>query len=162
MSDFKVIETQEQLDAIIGERVSRAEKKGEERAAARYADYEDLKAKADTYEKQIADLNEQLKGNETKQAEFTRQIEDLTKKAHQYEIGSVKTKVALEVGLPYQLADKLSGDDEDAIREDAKKMAEFITMKQVAPIGSLEPNGSNENPKDAAFLDMARQIGKEY
>ena len=29
MSEFKVIETQEQLDAIIGERVARAEKKGE-------------------------------------------------------------------------------------------------------------------------------------
>lgn len=161
MSDFKVIETQEQLDAIIGERVSRAEKKGEERAAAKYADYDDLKTKADTYEQQIADLNEQLKGNESKQAEFTKQIEDLTGKVRQYEIGSVKTKVALEVGLPYQLAEKLSGDDEEAIRADAKKMAEFIT-KPSAPIGAVEPNGSKDDPNDVALLNMARQIGKEY
>ena len=33
MSEFKVIETQEQLDAIISERVKRAEKRAEEKAA---------------------------------------------------------------------------------------------------------------------------------
>ena len=161
MSDFKIIETQEQLDAIIGERVKRAERRAEERAAEKYSDYDDLKTKAQTYEKQIADLSEQIKGGETKQAEFTKQIEELTGKVHQYETASVKTKIALETGLPYQLADKLSGDDEDAIREDAKKLAEFVA-KPAAPMGSMEPDGSNDNPKDVALMNMARQIGKEY
>lgn len=161
MSDFKVIETQEQLDAIIGERVKRAERRAEERAAEKYSDYDDLKTKAQTYEKQIADLSEQIKGGETKQAEFTKQIEELTGKVHQYETASVKTKIALETGLPYQLAEKLTGDDEDAIREDAKKLAEFVA-KPAAPMGSMEPDGSNDNPKDVALMNMARQIGKEY
>ena len=40
MSDFKVIETQEQLDAVIKDRITRAEAK----AAEKYADYDDLKA----------------------------------------------------------------------------------------------------------------------
>lgn len=161
MSDFKVIETQEQLDAIIGERVKRAERRAEERAAEKYSDYDDLKTKAQTYEKQIADLSEQIKGGETKQAEFTKQIEELTGKVHQYETASVKTKIALETGLPYQLAEKLTGDDEEAIREDAKKLAEFVA-KPAAPMGSMEPDGSNDNPKDVALMNMARQIGKEY
>lgn len=161
MSDFKIIETQEQLDAIIGERVKRAERRAEERAAEKYSDYEDLKTKASAYEKQIADLSEQIKGGETKQAEFTKQIEELTGKVHQYETASVKTKIALETGLPYQLADKLSGDDEDAIREDAKKLAEFVA-KPAAPIGAMEPDGSNDDPGNVALLNMARQLGKEY
>ena len=161
MSDFKIIETQEQLDAIIGERVKRAERRAEERAAEKYSDYDDLKTKAQTYEKQIADLSEQIKGGETKQAEFTKQIEELTGKVHQYETASVKTKIALETGLPYQLAEKLTGDDEEAIREDAKKLAEFVA-KPAAPMGSMEPDGSNDNPKDVALMNMARQRGKEY
>ena len=161
MSDFKIIETQEQLDAIIGERVKRAERRAEERAAEKYSDYDDLKTKAQTYEKQIADLSEQIKGGETKQAEFTKQIEELTGKVHQYETASVKTKIALETGLPYQLAEKLTGDDEEAIREDAKKLAEFVA-KPAAPMGSMEPDGSNDNPKDVALMNMARQLGKEY
>ena len=160
MSDFKIIETQEQLDAIIGERVKRAERRAEERAAEKYSDYEDLKTKASTYEKQIADLSEQIKGGETKQAEFTKQIEELTGKVHQYETASVKTKIALETGLPYQLADKLSGDDEDAIRADAKRMAEFV-KKPAAPIGAMEPDGSNEDPSNVALMNMARQLRKE-
>ena len=161
MSEFKVIETQEQLDAIIGERVKRAERRAEERAAEKYSDYDDLKTRAETYEKQIADLSDQLKGGESKQAEFTKQIEELTGKVHQYETASVKTKVALELGLPYQLADKLSGDDEDAIREDAKRMAEFVA-KPAAPIGAMEPDNSKANPGDVALMNMARQLGKEY
>lgn len=154
MSEFKVIETQEQLDAIIGERVKRAEKKAEEKASEKYADYDDLK-------KQVADLSEQLKGNDEKIAEFTKQNEELTGKVHEYETASVKTKVALEAGLPYQLAAKLSGDTEEAIREDAKKLAEFVA-KPSAPMGSAEPDQGKDSPKDSALFDMARQLGKEY
>ena len=84
MSEFKVIETQEQLDAIIGERVKRAERRAEEKASEKYADYNDLKTKAEAYEKQIAELSEQIKGSETKQADSAKQIEDLTGKVHQY------------------------------------------------------------------------------
>lgn len=160
MSEFKIIETQEQLDAVIGERVRRAEKKAEERAAEKYADYADLKGKADAYEKQIAKLGEQLKDGETKLAESVKQIEELTGKVTRYETDSVKTKIALETGLPYQLAEKLSGDDEETIRADAKRMAEFVA-KPAAPMGALEPDSSNEDPKDTALLNMARQIGKE-
>lgn len=158
---FTPIDTQEQLDAIIGERVRRAEKKAEEKAAEKYADYDDLKGKAEAYEKQIADLGEQIKGGETKLADLTRQNEELAGKVQKYETDSVKTKIALETGLPYQLAGKLSGDDEDAIREDAKRMAEFVA-KPAAPMGALEPDGSNDDPKDTALMNMARQLGKEY
>lgn len=161
MSGFTVIETQEQLDTIIGERVKRAEKKAEEKAAEKYADYDELKGKAESYEKQIAELSDQLKENENKSAEDVKQIEELTGKVRDYETASVKTKIALETGLPYQLASKLSGETEEAIREDAKKMAEFVA-KPAAPMGSVEPNSKDDDPKDAELRDMARQLGKEY
>lgn len=158
---FKVIETQEQLDAIIGERVKRAEKLAEEKAAEKYADYNSLQDKVKAYEQQVADLSEQLKSGETKLSEFTTEREGLEAKIKEYETASIRTKIALETGLPYQLAEKLSGDDEEAIRADAKKLAEFVA-KPSAPMGAAEPDRSNEDPKDAALYDMARQLGKEY
>ena len=161
MSEFKVIETQEQLDAIISERVKRAEKRAEEKAAEKYADYDSLKDKANAYEKQIADLSEQLKSGESKLAEFTTEKEGLEAKIKEYETASIKTKVALETGLPHQLAEKLTGDDEEAIRADAKRMAEFVA-KPTAPIGSAEPDRTGEDPTGSALFDMARQLGKEY
>ena len=161
MSEFKVIETQEQIDAIISERVKRAEKRAEEKAAEKYADYDSLKDKANAYEKQIADLSEQLKSGESKLAEFMTEKEGLEAKIKEYETASIKTKVALETGLPHQLAEKLTGDDEEAIRADAKKMAEFVA-KPTAPIGSAEPDRTDEEPTGSALFDMARQLGKEY
>lgn len=158
---FKVIETQEQLDAIIGERVKRAEKLAEEKAAEKYADYNSLQDKVKAYEQQVADLSDQLKQGETKLTEFTTEKEGLEAKVKEYESASLRTKIALETGLPYQLAEKLSGDDEEAIRADAKKLAEFVA-KPAAPIGGAEPNRTDEDPKETALLDMARQLGKEY
>lgn len=60
--EFKPIETQEQLDAVIQERIARAEKKAEEK----YSDYEDIKASNADKDKQIADLSEQLKAQAEK------------------------------------------------------------------------------------------------
>ena len=65
MSEFKIIETQEQLDAVIGERISRAEKKAAEKAVEKFADYDDVKTKNAEYEKTITELREQLGQRET-------------------------------------------------------------------------------------------------
>lgn len=156
MSEFKVIETQEQLDAIIGERIARAERK----AAEKYADYDDMKTATETLNKQIADLTQQLKEKDEAIAGSKTTVEDLQAKVRQYETASVKTKIAHEVGLPYQLADKLSGDDEDAIREDAKKMAEFI-KRPAAPLGGMEPTQDKKDPVATGLMGMAQAIRKE-
>lgn len=161
MSEFKIIETQEQLDAVISERVKRAERRAEEKAAEKYADYEGLQDKVKTYEQQAAELSEQLKNGEAKLSELTAEKDGLEAKIKEYETASIRTKVALETGLPYQLADKLSGDNEEAIREDAKKLAGFVA-KPSAPMGAAEPDRSNDDPVDTALIDMARQLGKEY
>jgi len=149
MADFQVIETQEQLDKVIGERIKRAERQAAEKAVEQFADYEDLK-------KQIASLTEQTQ----KQAEIINgnktTVDDLTAKLHQYETASVKTKVALEMGLPYQMASRLAGDDEKAIRADAEAMAKLIGKSQpVAPIGSSEPNVKNTEASAWASVSAA-------
>lgn len=156
MSDFKVIETQEQLDAVIGERIARAEQK----AAEKYADYEDIKSSMADKDKQIAELSAQLKENGEKQGAHEEQIKELKSKVHEYEQASVKTRIAHEEGLPYELAARLTGEDEDAIRDDAKAMAKFIS-KPVAPLGSNEPaQDSNSDPVEVAFQNMVRDIRK--
>lgn len=155
MTDFKVIETQEQLDAVIRDRIARAEKK----VADGYADYEELKkAKAD-YEQQIADLTEQLKAKDEAITGNNDVVSQLQAKVKDYELASVRTRIAHEVGLPYELANKLAGDDEDTIRADAQKMVAFIKPKQVAPIGAAEPEISAD-PHKAAMQNLIHSINK--
>lgn len=139
MSDFTPIETQEQLDKVIGDRIRRAEQK----AAEKYADYEDLKTQNAGYVTQISQLQTQLQAQVDKAKESETSIADLTAKVHQYETASVKTKVALEMGLPYQMASRLTGDDEKAIRADAEAMKQLIGAQVgPAPLGSTEPSST--------------------
>ena len=156
MADFKVIETQEQLDDIIKDRIARAEAK----AAEKYADYDELKAKAEDKDKQIAALSSKLEEQSNKKGEYDKQIADLNAKVKEYEAGAVKTRIAHEVGLPYELAKKLEGDTEEAIRADAQSMAKLI-KPAAAPIGSNEPSAQSNNPTDAAFMSMLNSIPKE-
>lgn len=157
MSDFKAIETQEQLDAIIGERIRRAESK----AAEKYADYDSVKKQNDELTAQIADLTKQIKAKDEAISGNKEIVDNLNAKIKDYETRSVKTRIAHEVGLPYQLADKLSGEDEDAIREDAKKMASFIKMP-AAPIGSVEPTHEDSDPVKSDMAALAKQLQEVF
>lgn len=143
---FSIIETQEQLDQIIGERIKRAEQK----AAEKYADYDSLKEQVAKLTNQITQQTETLTGNKAT-------IEELTSKVHKYETDSVKTAVALEMGLPYQMAGRLAGSTEEEIRADAEAMAKLIgSQKPSAPLGSSEPVVTNT--PDAAWSKFAAQL----
>ena len=54
MSEFTVIETQEQLDKVIGERIRRAEESAAAKAAEKYQDYSAVKTQNEELTKQIA------------------------------------------------------------------------------------------------------------
>lgn len=133
MADFKIIETQEELDKIIGERIARAEKKATEAVQSQYADYDDLKKQISAYEAQITDYGKQL----TDAQEQLKTVDELRAQIKTYETASVKTRIAHEVGLPFELANRLSGETEDEIRQDAETLTKF-TAKSVAPLATTE------------------------
>lgn len=150
MSEFTPIETQEQLNAIIADRIARAEKN----AAEKYADYEQIKKANADYEKQVTELTSQLKA---KDEGYDTTVKDLESKIRQYETASVKTRIAHEEGLPFELADKLSGEDEEAIRADAQKMVTYLKPKTTAPIGGAEPYDDSD-PHKAAFQTLLKNM----
>ena len=146
MAEFTPIETQEQLDKIIGERIARAKAS----AAEKYADYDEIKAKNAEYVAQISSLQAQLQTQSETLSGNEASIADLTAKVKKYETDSVKTAIALELGLPYQMAGRLAGEDEKAIRADAEAMVKLIgAQAQPAPLGSVEP-ATSKNPADVA------------
>ena len=70
MADFTVIETQEQFDAAIKDRLGREKAKFAEQLAG----YDETKAKLSDAEKQIADLTEALTAANEKVSGFNEQI----------------------------------------------------------------------------------------
>lgn len=139
MAEFTPITTQEQFDAAIGERIRR-ERETTER---KYADYTELKTKVSGYETTIADMTRAAETAAKKQADNDKLLTELQGKVKGYETASVKTRIALETGLPYELAARLSGETEEEIRKDAAALAKYVGKQtQAAPLRSTEPEGT--------------------
>ena len=130
---FKAIETQEELDAIIRERLERAEKKYEG-----YMSTEDVQKLKDTYEASTKADNE-------KYATLEKEKEDLMAKVKGYEVGTLKTKVALANGLPIGVTDYLKGETEEELTESAKALSSVF--KKEEPTSAKEPEGKPSAPQ---------------
>lgn len=158
MSDFKTIETQEQLDAIIGERIKR-EKETLSKKYEGYISPDDFNTKKMEYDKQIGDLNVQLKEANEKIAGHNKEIADRDTKIKAYESHSVKSRIAHEMGLSYDAIDFIKGDDEDTIRKSAESLKALVGSNNTAPLASTEdPMGSAE---DAAIKNVLKGLKGE-
>ena len=147
MADFTPITTQAEFDAAIAERLSRQEKsiRAQFDGMMPAGDVEKLKA---GYEETITGLKKQAD-------EAAGQIADLTAKVGRYESDSVKTRIALEMGLPLGMASRLAGDTEDAIRQDAEALRGMM-KPAAAPLANPEP--SSGDSKSAALAGLLRSV----
>lgn len=148
MAEFKEIKTQEEFDNAIKDRIEREREK--------FKDYEDLKKKNEELVNQLSSVKEQLQESGTAKEEFEKQIAELDSRIKGYESDSVKTRIALEMGIPYQMSSRLSGTTEEEIRKDAESVVELMKLsKPTAPIKSPEETGVS---KDSAYKKL---LGKD-
>lgn len=128
--------TQEEVNEIVSKRL--------EKEAKKYSGYysaDDVKNKTEELNNQIADLGNSLNVANDKAATDAQTIADLEARVKKYETDSVKIRVALENGIPYELANRLTGDTPEAIAEDAKKLAPMFKVTTVtAPLHNAEAN----------------------
>lgn len=142
MPEFKPIETQEAFDAAIKDRLERAKKTVTDEVKKQYDGWispEDAKKSAD----EIAGLKTQ--------------VADLTAKNTAAELSALRTRIAHETGLPYELADRLRGEDEKAIRADAEALAK-LTAPQPSPSPKYSPETPAASAADAAFAALASEL----
>lgn len=129
--EFTPINTQEEFEARVTEV---------------YGDVKDLQGQIntltgerDTHAATIAQLQGQIKG---------------------YEITALKQKIAKEKGIPMDMASRLTGDDEKALRADADAMATMLkNYKGPAPLHDPNPKGTD--PKTASMADMLHELRGE-
>lgn len=129
MADFKPIETQEQFDAMIKGRLEQAERSFIEK----YGKTDELKTQLEASAGQIAELTKRLEEANNQIESSKAEMEGLNAKVLKYETDSVKTRVAHEEGLPFEMAGRLTGDNEEAIRADAKSLAKMIKANTSTP-----------------------------
>lgn len=159
MAEFMPITTQAEFDAAIADRLSRQEKTITARfeGAMQSADVEKLKT---GYENTIADLKKQIEEAGVREAESAKQLTELNSRIKGYESDSVKTRIALETGLPFQMAGRLTGETEEEIRKDAEALKSMIGGQvPIAPLAK-EPTPPAD-PNKAALMELAKQLGNQ-
>lgn len=132
MSEFKPITTQEEFDAAIKGRLTREKEK--------YSDYDQLKSRVEELEKENVGLKSTIEASNQSKEDTDKQLEEMQKQIAGYETASLRTRIALQHGLPYDLADRLQGTDEESFKADAERLAGFMKSAQpVAPVKETEP-----------------------
>ena len=147
-NEFKAIETQEDFDAAIKARLDRNTKTVTDEVKKSYESYISPD-EAKKLTEQVDTLTKQLTEKDTS-------IADLAAKNKAYETASVKARICHEKGLPFELADRLSGETEEDIAADAEKLAQFVSAgKLTAPLYNSQGNaGTGVSGNDAAIMRM--------
>ena len=123
MAEFQAITTQEELNRIVEGRL--------ERERAKYANYEAYKADSEAYAAiKGKDYEGQIKGLSDDLAKARGDLGTMTKRAETAERSLLRSRVAREAGLPAELADRLAGEDEKAMKADAEALAKLVKPQQ--------------------------------
>jgi TolA-binding protein len=154
MGEFVPINSQEELDKVLA---SRLQRERDTVTKSFQTQIEERDQKITGFESTIADLNKQI---ETLNGQ-TGRVAELEAKVREYETASVKTRIARETGLPAELADRLSGADEAAMRADAENLAKLLKSQQ-APAPIYRPSGEGANDgKDSALRGLLKKVRNE-
>lgn len=149
MTEFKVIETQEQLDTIIKARLDREKSK--------YADYDSLAEKIKNLETENLNLKDTISAKEESESTNLNRIAELEKSVSGWEAKVLKQQVAIKYGLPFDLADRLQGDSEESLNEDAERLASLVNVKNYTqPLADTEP--ATGGGVDAAWRDVVKNL----
>lgn len=151
MSEFKVIESQEEFDARIKDRIERAKEKAiEDYKIEIKKTIDDLKSENSSLKNEVAGYKESLE--EVKGKDET--IKGLNEKISAFERAEVKRNIALEYGLPLKLAEKISGDDEDSMKKDAEGMAKYFSESKKSYEPPLKSYENKVDEKDQALKKL--------
>ena len=145
---FTPIESQDQLDAIVGERVARAKDSARKEFEGWVSPDELTKQTADLNQK-MGVLDSQVKALTEERDTLNKQLEEKADQIAKYEADSVKTKIAINAGLRMEYANRLRGETEEEWKADAEALAkDFAAAHQTPPLGNSEPKIDKPSTKD--------------
>ena len=155
--EFQPITSQEQLNSIIGDRIKRAQESAEKK-------YEGYLSKEEV-NKQIADYQKQIEEINAAHSQDSETIKTLTAQVKSFETANLKSRIAYELGLPYGMSSRITGETEEEIRKDAQSLKDLIgTSKPQAPQATTEPRLSQSPEKameNAAYRQLLGSIKKD-
>lgn len=157
MTEFKPINTQEEFDERIKERLERAEKKTRETFAG-WTSPDDLKSLSAKHSDEIKALKEAHAKEMEKYAGYDEKFSEQASKIHSLEVSALKTRIATEKKLPMDAIEFLQGEDEQSITDSADRLSKLSAGTHVGFVRSSEQ--TSESTLDSQFRTLAQNLGK--
>lgn len=99
--------------------------------------------------KQLEQAEQERKDAELSEMErLQKQLSESENKLQRLTYQQMQRKIADEVGLPAVFADRIQGDDEDAMRKDAKSLLEAMPQEKKTVIATTNPGDAKRGVTD--------------
>lgn len=167
--DFTPIQTQEDFDNAIKDRINRLNEKHQKELSEKLTGFEEAKSKLAETESKVSELTSALDERNTLIDSLNKKIEEhsslINEKDAQiktYAKESIKHKISLEFGFSTELADRLRGETEEEMRADAEALKKYVApsgASSVPPLGNQYRGG--EDTINSAFKSMSDGLKKE-
>lgn len=156
--DFKTIETQEEFNERIKDRLDR-----ERSTISRQFEDQIKKAEADrdAYKNQVEGFQTSAKENAEKITDLETKLEEANKKAAGLELENLRTQVAIEKGLPMTLKGRLNGATKEELEADADSLKNIFRTANNRDIpGFTQTEGRQVDEKKAEMKKMVSKLRK--
>lgn len=151
MSEFKVIETQEQFDAMVKDRLDRERAKTEK-------EFKDKLLEKENTITSLQSENASMKSTIEDQVNKDEVIKNLESEIENFKLSDLKTKTAIEYGLPYSLSSRLQGTTPEELKADAENLSKYVRQSTTPPLKNLEEG--NVDPKTEAYRSFVNNLNK--
>lgn len=149
---FETIETQEQFDELVKERIARAKESARKEVEAELSELATLKKEREADKKTGAEQTELIEALRKELEAEKQNTTDLHGTVARLEAEQRKMKIAREVGLPYEMACRLTGDTEDELRKDAEGLKGLFGQKTAPRVGYEKEPADDRKSMIASML----------
>lgn len=160
MADFTPINTQDEFDEKIKERLARERATITKQFEEKYADYDQIKKDRDAFSSQIEGYQKTEKENADKISGLETQLAEATQKASGLELENLKTQIALDKGLPMELRGRLNGTTKEELEKDADSLKGIFSAQSRKGLPGFEAYDSSPQSTDAKKkADLKNMVG---
>lgn len=154
--DFKPIETQEQFEDAIKDRMNRINKKYES-----WTSPDKLQEIKDGYEQNASKKFEGYTSPEdlqTMKDDYESKLETIRNENTSLKASQLRLNVANEFKLPTEMASRLQGTTEEELRTDAKTLAELVSTNKAVVLPLHDGSTGGSTNKNAAIKELLSQF----
>ncbi len=158
MAEFTPINTQEEFDALISDRMSRQA----EKIRGEYKELEEqnktLKAESEKWTKEKTDFESVIAKNKTDFEDLNKKLDEANGKIADFENKELKTKIAIEKGLPMGLRGYLKGSTKEEVEASADELRKFANTTRQVPLADPEGDPPSGNSTTASLRGLLKQL----